>query len=125
MNKLTVADLADNQLQGKRALVRADFNVPIDNCKVTDDTRIRAALPTLNLLLERGARPVILSHLGRPKGKPDSKYTLQPVADRLGELANRKVVFVESTDTDEAVKASHNLKDGELLLLENTRFLGG
>lgn len=125
MNKLTVADLAEDQLRGKRALVRADFNVPIDNCVVMDDTRIRAALPTLDLLLKGGARPVILSHLGRPKGKPESKYSLQPVADRLAELSKRKVVFVESTDTDEAIKSSHDLKDGELLLLENTRFLGG
>lgn len=126
MHKKTVRDLKDEQLRGKRALVRADFNVPLDdNGDITDDTRIRAALPTLRLLLDRGARPVILSHLGRPKGKPDPKYSLQPVAKRLAELLGAKVNFVGSTDTDEAMKATVSLPEGELLLLENTRFLGG
>src|SRR5437764_2823241 len=127
MNKLTVRDLAAEQLRGKRALVRVDFNVPLDAARhVTDDTRIRAAIPTIELLLDRGARVVLLSHLGRPKGKPESKYSLQPVAKRLAELLpNRKVSFVESTDSDEALKATMELKDGEVLLLENTRFLGG
>ncbi|MDO8502957.1 MAG: phosphoglycerate kinase [Gemmatimonadaceae bacterium] len=123
---MTIRDLSDEQLRGKRALVRTDFNVPLDdNCEITDDTRIRAVLPTLRLLLDRGARPVILSHLGRPKGKPDPKYSLQPVATRLEELIHRKVTFVESTDTDEAMKASLSLPDDEILLLENTRFLDG
>jgi len=127
MNKLTVRDLAAEQLRGKRALVRVDFNVPLDaDRRVTDDTRIRAAIPTLELLLDRGARVVLLSHLGRPKGKPESKYSLQPVAKRLGELLpGRKVSFIESTDSDEALKATTELKPGEVLLLENTRFLGG
>ena len=126
MRKKTVRDLDDAQIRGKRALVRVDFNVPLDGeGKVTDDTRIRAALPTLELLLERGARPIILSHLGRPKGKPESKYSLQPVARRLEELIGRKVNFVESTDSDEALQASRALGPGELLVLENTRFLGG
>ena len=127
MNKLTVRDLSAEQLRGKRALVRVDFNVPLDeHGHVTDDTRIRAAIPTLDYLLDRGARVVLLSHLGRPKGKPEAKYSLDPVARRLTELVpRRKVTFVESTDTDEAVKATHDLKDGEILLLENTRFLGG
>jgi phosphoglycerate kinase len=126
MKKKTVRDLDDAQLRGKRALVRVDFNVPLDESgNFTDDTRIRASLPTLELLLERGARPVILSHLGRPKGKPEPKYSLEPVARRLGELTGRKVNFVESTDSDEALQASQLLKPGEILLLENTRFLGG
>ena len=126
MRKKTIKDLDDAQVRGKRALVRVDFNVPLDDQgEITDDTRIRASLPTIKELLDRQSRPVILSHLGRPKGKPEAKYSLQPVARRLQELAGCNVVFVESTDSDEAYKASHNLKNGEVLLLENTRFLGG
>ncbi len=124
--KKTVRDLSDEQLRGKRALVRLDLNVPLDDDRnVTDDTRIRASVPTLKYLLERGARPVVLSHLGRPKGKPNSKYSLQPVVARLQELVGARVTFVETTDTDEAMKASHDLPAGEILVLENTRFLGG
>jgi phosphoglycerate kinase len=124
---MTVRDLTAEQLRGKRALVRVDFNVPLDEHRhVTDDTRIRAALPTIELLLDRGARVVLLSHLGRPKGKPELKYSLEPVSRRLAELLPRRTVsFVESTDTDEALKASTDLKEGQVLLLENTRFLGG
>lgn len=126
MKKKSVRDLPEAEIRGKRALVRVDFNVPLDDqSRVTDDTRIRAAIPTLQLLLDRGARPVILSHLGRPKGKPEPKYSLQPVAQRLGELLRRPVIFVESTDSDEAVQATHGLEAGQVLLLENTRFLGG
>jgi phosphoglycerate kinase len=125
--KLTIRDLTAEQLRGRRALVRVDFNVPLDDAgQVTDDTRIRAAIPTIELLLERGAHVVLLSHLGRPKGKPDPKYTLAPVARRLGELMpKRKVTFVASTDTPEAVAATRAMGDGEILLLENTRFLPG
>ena len=124
--KKTVRDLTDDQLRGKRALVRTDFNVPLDaDRRITDDTRIRAAIPTLKFLLEKGARPVVLSHLGRPKGKPNAKYSLEPVAQRLAELTGVRVNFVETTDTDEAMKASHDCPAGEILLLENTRFLGG
>lgn len=126
MRKKTVRDLGDAQVYEKRALVRVDFNVPLDeNGEITDDTRIRAALPTIHLLLKRGARPVILSHLGRPKGKPEAKYSLSPVAKRLNQLVEKNVIFVESTDSDEALKASQELAGGEILLLENTRFLGG
>lgn len=126
MLKKTVRDLKEAELRGKRALVRADLNVPLDdNCEITDDTRIRASIPTLRYLLDHGARPVVLSHLGRPKGKPTLRYSLQPVAKRLAELMNTKVSFVETTDTDEAMKASAELDPNEILLLENTRFLGG
>jgi phosphoglycerate kinase len=126
MRKKTLRDLDDAQVKDRRALLRVDFNVPLDDeGRITDDTRIRASLPTIELLLERHARPVILSHLGRPKGKPDPKYSLQPVSKRLEELCGHKVIFVESTDSDEAVQACRNLKTGEILLLENTRFLGG
>jgi phosphoglycerate kinase len=125
MNKKTVADLADAEIRGRRALVRVDFNVPLDDAgHVADDTRIRAALPTLKYLRDRGARIVILSHLGRPKGKPTPKYSLEPVSRRLGELLPCNG-FIETTDTDEAVKATRSLADGEMILLENTRFLGG
>ncbi len=126
VRKKSVRDLAEEEIRGKRALVRVDFNVPLDDKgEITDDTRIRAALPTLELLLDRGARPVILSHLGRPKGKPELRYSLQPVAKRLAELVGRTVNFVESTDSDEAVQATHALQPGQILVLENTRFLGG
>jgi phosphoglycerate kinase len=125
MNKKTVRDLRAEELRGKRALVRVDFNVPIENGKVGDDTRIRAALPTIEFLLDKGARVVLLSHLGRPKGKPEVKYSLEPVGRRLRELLpKRGVMFLESTDTDEALKCTN---DGscDVVLLENTRFLGG
>ncbi len=125
MNKKTITDLRDEEVRGKRALVRCDFNVPLEGARITDDSRIRASLPTIRNLVDRGARVVLLSHLGRPKGKPDAKYSLQPVAVKLEELLGRPVQFVEGTDTDEAIKATHSLKDGEVLLLENTRFLGG
>ncbi|MDQ6719148.1 MAG: phosphoglycerate kinase [Gemmatimonadota bacterium] len=126
MKKKSIRDLSADLFRGKRVLVRADFNVPLDeDCEITDDMRIRAALPTIDLILERGGRPVILSHLGRPKGKPELKYSLQPVAKRIAELTGKKVRFVESTDSDEAMKASNALAPGEILLLENTRFLGG
>ncbi len=125
MNKKTIRDLSDQEVKGRRALVRVDFNVPLDKGRVTDDTRIRAALPTIEALLDRGARVVLLSHLGRPKGKPEAKYSLEPVARRLAELLPKQhVVFVESTDTDEAVKATHD-PDTPVVVLENTRFLDG
>ncbi|HEU4995237.1 MAG TPA: phosphoglycerate kinase [Gemmatimonadaceae bacterium] len=126
MNKKTVRDLRADQLRGKRALVRVDFNVPLDDKgSVSDDTRIRAAMPTIEFLLDQGARVVLLSHLGRPKGKPESKYSLEPVGRRLQQLLPTKhVCFVESTDTDEAQKSTHD-KFCDVVLLENTRFLGG
>ncbi|MGH7663945.1 MAG: phosphoglycerate kinase [Gemmatimonadaceae bacterium] len=127
MNKRTVADLGDDELRGRRALVRVDFNVPLDDDRqVTDDTRIRAVIPTIQLLRSHGARIVLLSHLGRPKGEVDPAFSLEPVARRLGELLpDAGVCFVETTDTDEAQKATRTLGDGGVLLLENTRFLGG
>jgi phosphoglycerate kinase len=126
VKKRTLRDIPDSALCERRVLVRADLNVPVDAAgQVSDDTRIRASIPTLEYIIERGGRPVVLSHFGRPKGKPDQRYSLEPVADVLQKLSARHVVFCESTDTDEAVKASHALGDGEILLLENTRFLGG
>jgi phosphoglycerate kinase len=127
MDKQTIRNLPDTQVRGRRALVRVDFNVPLDDARrVTDDTRIRETLPTIRALLDRGAKVVLLSHLGRPKGKPEAKYSLEPVARRLGELLEgRKVSFFESTDGDEAVQATQRLGEGEVLVLENTRFLAG
>ena len=125
MNKKTIKDLRDDELRGKRALVRVDFNVPLKDGEVGDDTRIQAALPTIKYLLDKGARVILLSHLGRPKGKPESKYSLEPVGRRLRQLLPKGVkgTFIESTDTDEAMKATNS--DCNVLLLENTRFLGG
>jgi phosphoglycerate kinase len=123
ISKRTIRDLTDAEVRGKRALVRVDFNVPLDDSgAVTDDTRIRAALPTIDALIARGARVVLLSHLGRPKGKPEAKYSLAPVAKRLGELTSHPVRFVAALDNDDAVAATRALTDGQILLLENTRF---
>jgi phosphoglycerate kinase len=125
MNKRTVRDLTAAEIKGKRALVRVDFNVPLDGTRITDDTRIRAAIPTLQALTKGGARIVLLSHLGRPKAKPEAKYSLAPIAARLGELLGRPVAFCTETDTDVALAATRALGDGDVLLLENTRFLPG
>jgi phosphoglycerate kinase len=124
--KKSLRDVPDSLLCAKRVLVRLDLNVPVDESgSVTDDTRIRASLPTLHYILERGGRPTVLSHFGRPKGRPDPRFSLQPVADALERLSGHHVVFCETTDTDEAIKASRETADGEILLLENTRFLRG
>jgi len=126
MLKRTVTDLAPAELKGKRALVRVDFNVPFDEGgAVSDDTRIRAAIPTIQLLIKGGARVVLCSHLGRPKGKPNPKYTLAPVAKALEALLKKPVRFVGSVVGAEAEAATRALGDGDVLLLENTRFEAG
>jgi phosphoglycerate kinase len=120
MNKLSIRDL---QLKGQRVFIRVDFNVPTSNGVVGDDTRIRETLPTLRLAAERGARLVLASHLGRPKGKVDPKYSLAPVAARLQELLGRKpVAFAADCTGPEAEAKSKALRDGEVLLLENVRY---
>src|SRR5262245_37464059 len=106
MAKLSIRDL---DVKGKRVLVRVDFNVPVKDGKVTDDTRIKASLPTIKLILDKGGRAVLVSHLGRPDGKADPKYSLKPVAGRLQELLGKPVDFGEP-------------KGGALTLLENVRF---
>ena len=122
----TIKDLPASELRGKRALVRVDFNVPLTpDGTVADDTRIRAAVPTILTLTKAGARVVLCSHLGRPKGKPDPKYTLAPVAMRLGELLKAAVTFVPHVVGAEAEAATKALQDGEVCLLENTRFEAG
>jgi phosphoglycerate kinase len=128
MKTRTINDLAPAEVRGKRALVRVDFNVPLGpDGQVSDDTRIRAAIPTLLVLRKAGARLVLCSHLGRPKGKPDPKYSLATVAHRLGELLGKdvKVTFVPHVVGAEAEAATRALKDGEVCLLENTRFEAG
>lgn len=118
-NKKTIKDV---DVQGKRVLVRVDFNVPIKEGKVGDDTRIRAALPTLTYLLDHGAALILCSHLGRPKGKPDPALSLKPVAEHLGELLDQKVAFAEDCIGPPAQNAAEKLQPGDVLLLENTRF---
>jgi phosphoglycerate kinase len=126
MNKLTLNDLPESTLRGRRVLVRVDYNVPLDaDGKITDDTRITATLPTLRKLIESGARVVLLSHFGRPKGKVVPEMSLRPCAARLGELLGREVAFSDHVAGAEAVAATRALGDGDVLLLENTRFLPG
>ncbi len=119
MNKLSIRDL---ELRGKRVFIRVDFNVPMAGDKVEDDTRIRETLPTLRYAIDQGARLVLASHLGRPRGKLDPKYTLAPVADRLRELLGKPVVFAADCVGADAESKSKALRDGEVLLLENVRF---
>ena len=126
MTTRTIRDLSAADLVGKRALVRVDFNVPLDDTgAVGDDTRITAAMPTINSLLDRGAKVVLLAHFGRPKGAPDATYSLAPVAERLKQLLLRPVHFLGETIGAAAVAATHALPSGNVLLLENTRFLAG
>lgn len=116
----TIEDLGD--LRGKRVLVRSDFNVPLDGTTITDDGRIRAALPTLQRLVDAGARVVVTAHLGRPKGEPDAKYSLAPVAARLGELLGQDVTLAEDVVGESAKATVAALQDGQVALLENIRF---
>src|SRR5277367_4935334 len=119
MSKLSIRDL---DLHGKRVFIRVDFNVPMTGGNVDDDTRIRETLPTLRLAIEKGARLVLASHLGRPKGKVDPKYSLAPVAARLRELLHEPVEFASDCVGADALAKSKSLRDGEILLLENVRY---
>lgn len=122
LNKKSLKDL---NFVGKHVLVRCDFNVPMDdNGSITDDIRIASSLPTINYLIENGAKVILMSHLGRPKGEANNKYSLKPVADRLKELLNREVIFAKDDNVvSEAVQEKVNaMKAGDILLLENTRF---
>jgi phosphoglycerate kinase len=117
--------VSDIDVKGKRVLVRVDFNVPIKDGKVEDDTRIKAALPTIQYLLDQGAAVILCSHLGRPKEGPDPKYSMRPTAAHLSKLLNHPVAFSEEAIGPIAEAASKELKPGEILVLENTRFYKG
>jgi len=121
VDKKTVRDI---DVKGKRVLVRVDFNVPLDKATgaITDDTRIRASLPTIQYLIEHGARVILCSHLGRPDGKVNEKMRLRPCAERLGQLLGKPVAYVTDCIGPEVEKAAKALKNGDVLLLENTRF---
>ncbi len=120
MNKLSIDHL---ELKGKKVLMRVDFNVPLDeNQNVTDDTRIRASLPSIQKVINDGGRLILMSHLGRPKGKPNPKYSLKPVAERLSQLLGKEVKFAPDCIGDETKKLVDSLQEGEVLLLENLRF---
>jgi len=120
MAKKTIEDV---NVKGKRVLMRADFNVPLEGSRITDDRRIVQALPTIKSILEKGGRLILMSHLGRPKGGPEPKYSLKPVADRLKQLLpGREVRFAEDSIGPNVEKTANELKDGQVLLLENLRF---
>jgi phosphoglycerate kinase len=123
--KRTLESLDKAAIEGRRALVRVDFNCPIKDGVVTDNTRIRAALPTIRYLREKGARVVLLSHLGRPKGGPDPKYTMQPVVRELEKQLGAPVTFLPDPTSDDAVTATKRLSRGAVAVAENTRFYPG
>src|SRR5215510_11642393 len=119
MHKLSISDL---DVAGKRVFMRVDFNVPLADGKITDDTRIEAALPSIRHVIEKRGRLVLASHLGRPKGKPEPKYSLKPVAVRLGELLGEPVQFAPDCVGHDVEEMAAKLKNGDVLLLENLRF---
>ncbi|MFI2028424.1 phosphoglycerate kinase [Streptomyces buecherae] len=121
----TIDDLSKDGLAGKRVFVRADLNVPLEGATITDDGRIRAVAPTIAKLADAGAKVIVASHLGRPAGAPDERYSLAPVATRLGELLGRDVAFATDTVGDSAKATVAALGDGEVTLLENLRFNAG
>ncbi len=119
----TISDLGD--LRGKRVLVRSDLNVPLDGSTITDDGRVRASVPTIVQLADAGAQVLVVAHLGRPEGKPDPKFSLEPVAARLGELIEPQVYFAKDTVGDDAKNQIASLANGDVLVLENVRFNAG
>src|ERR1051326_510520 len=126
MGKLTLRDV---DVRGKRALVRVDFNVPTEirggKVRVTDDTRIRESLPTINYLREHGAKTILMSHFGRPKGKPVEKYSLRPIGDYLHSLIHQPVIFSHDTIGEVPQKIVDHMQNGDVALLENLRFHAG
>ncbi len=125
MTKKTVADLSASDLSGKKVLVRADFNVPIDNGSISDDTRIRAAAPTINELTSKGAKVILTSHFGRPKGKVNEDMRLTPVAARLSEVLGKEVKKCDDCVGDDVAATVNAMSDGDVVLLENVRFYAG
>ncbi|QIB26410.1 phosphoglycerate kinase [Caloranaerobacter azorensis] len=122
LNKRTVEDL---DVRGKKVLVRCDFNVPMnENGEITDDRRIRSAIPTIEYIINNGGKVILMSHLGRPKGEPNPKYSLEPVAKRLSELLNKEVIFAADDNVvgENAKKAVAEMKEGDVVLLQNTRY---
>lgn len=119
MSKKTIGDV---DVKGKKVLMRVDFNVPLEGSRITDDRRIAQALPTIKNVIDRGGRLVLMSHLGRPKGGPEPKYSLKPAADRLAELIGKPVTFMADCIGPEVEKAVSQMKDGDVVLLENLRF---
>ena len=126
MSKLNKKNVEDLSVKGKKVLVRVDFNVPLKDGKITNDNRITAALPTINKLTENGAKVVLCSHLGKPKNGPEAKFSLKPAADRLAELVSAKVTFAPDDNVvgDNAKAAVAAMNEGEIVVLENTRFRG-
>lgn len=114
--------LENVDLSGKRVFLRVDFNVPVENGKVTDKTRIEKTLPTIELLIKKGARIIIASHLGRPKGQVNPEFSLAPVVETFQSLVKSKVYFSKTVIGEDAVKLSKELKNGEILVIENVRF---
>ena len=121
-NKKSIQDLPDSEIRGKRVLVRCDLNVPLDGKTITDDTRIRSSIPTIEYLAKRGAIVTVCSHLGRPKSGPEDKFSLGPCAVRLGELLGQEVQLAPDCIGDEVAKLVEEAKEGDVLMLENTRF---
>lgn len=120
--KKSIEDLSDAELKGKKVLVRCDVNVPLDGKKITDDTRIRMSIPTIEYLRSKGAIVTVCSHLGRPKGGPEDKFSLAPCAERMGELLGATVTLAPDCIGDEVAKIVSSAKEGDVIMLENTRF---
>merc|ERR1712087_951105 len=120
--KKSIEDLADDELKGKKVLVRCDVNVPLDGKTITDDTRIRASIPTIQYLVDKGAIVSVCSHLGRPKDGPEDKFSLGPCAERMGELLGKTVPLAPDCIGEEVASMVEKAGEGDVIMLENTRF---